>query len=32
MNRMRIGAFLTIVFSVYACLICYEFVHLIGDM
>ncbi len=32
MNRMRIGIFLTITFSLYACLICYEFVHLIRDM
>ncbi|MDH3337423.1 MAG: DUF5658 family protein [Gammaproteobacteria bacterium] len=32
MNRMRIGALLTVVFSLYACLVCYEFVHLIRDM
>ncbi len=28
MNRFRTGLFLTIFFSFYACLICYEFVHL----
>jgi hypothetical protein len=32
MNRMRTGLFLTIFFSVYACLICYEFVSLLRDM
>ena len=30
MNRFRTGLFLTIFFSLYACLICYEFVHLIN--
>lgn len=29
MNRLRTGVFLTIVFSLYACLVCYEFVQLI---
>lgn len=29
LNRMRTGLFLTIFFSVYACLVCYEFVHLL---
>jgi len=28
MNRMRTGTFLTVFFSMYACLVCYEFVHL----
>jgi len=32
MNRFRTGLFLTIFFSFYACLICYEFVFLIRDM
>jgi hypothetical protein len=32
LNRFRTGLFLTIFFSCYACLICYEFVHLIRDM
>ena len=32
MNRMRTGLFLTIFFSIYACLVCYEFVSLIRDM
>ncbi|MDH3613015.1 MAG: DUF5658 family protein [Gammaproteobacteria bacterium] len=32
MNRIRIGLFLTIFFSIYSCLVCYEFVHLIKDM
>ena len=30
MNRVRVGLFLTVIFSVYACLICYEFVSLLG--
>ena len=28
MNRVRTGLFLTAFFSFYACLVCYEFVHL----
>lgn len=28
LNRFRTGLFLTIIFSIYACLVCYEFVHL----
>lgn len=28
-NRFRTGAFLTLFFSVYACLVCYEFVYLL---
>lgn len=32
MNRFRTGLFLTIFFSFYACLVCYEFVHLIGAL
>lgn len=28
MNRVRTGLFLTVFFSFYACLVCYEFVHL----
>lgn len=32
LNRFRTGLFLTIFFSCYACLICYEFVYLINDM
>jgi hypothetical protein len=32
MNRVRIGAFLTIIFSCYACLICYEFVQLMRSL
>lgn len=28
LNRLRVGAFLTAIFSAYACLVCYEFVHL----
>ena len=32
LNRFRTGLFLTIFFSIYACLICYEFVFLIRDM
>ena len=30
MNRVRVGLFLTVIFSFYACLICYEFVSLLG--
>lgn len=30
MNRIRTGAFLTVVFSLYACLICYQFVNLMA--
>ena len=32
LNRMRTGLFLTMFFSIYACLVCYEFVLLIADM
>jgi len=32
LNRFRTGLFLTVFFSIYACLICYEFVLLIRDM
>lgn len=32
MNRFRISLLLTIFFSLYACLVCYEFVYLIRDM
>ena len=32
LNRFRTGLFLTIFFSFYACLVCYEFVNLIRDM
>lgn len=32
MNRIRTGLFLTLFFSLYACLICYEFVFLIRTM
>ena len=32
LNRFRAGLLLTVVFSIYACLICYEFVHLIRYM
>ena len=32
LNRFRTGLFLTVFFTVYACLVCYEFVHLIADM
>ena len=32
LNRLRTGLFLTVFFSFYACLICYEFVYLIRDM
>ena len=30
LNRIRVGLFLTVIFSSYACLICYEFVSLMG--
>ena len=30
LNRVRAGIFLTIFFSAYACLVCYEFVQLLG--
>jgi hypothetical protein len=30
LNRMRAGIFLTVFFSAYACLVCYEFVQLLG--
>jgi len=32
LNRFRTGLMLTVFFSVYACLICYEFVHLMQSM
>ena len=32
LNRFRTGLFLTIAFSFYACLICYEFVHLMNAL
>jgi Domain of unknown function (DUF5658) len=32
LNRMRTGLFLTAFFSVYACLICYEFVYLVKSL
>lgn len=32
LNRFRTGLFLTGIFGIYACLICYEFVHLLRDM
>ena len=32
LNRVRAGLILTVFFSIYACLICYEFVYLIRDM
>jgi hypothetical protein len=32
LNRFRTGLFLTAFFSIYACLVCYEFVFLIRDM
>ncbi|MCH8059697.1 MAG: hypothetical protein IIA11_04475 [Proteobacteria bacterium] len=32
LNRFRTGLFLTLFFSIYACLICYEFVYLINTM
>ena len=31
-NRFRTGLALTVTFSLYACLICYEFVLLIGEI
>lgn len=30
MNRFRTGLFLTLFFSIYSCLVCYEFVHLLA--
>ena len=32
LNHLRTGLFLTLFFSLYACLICYEFVHLLALM
>ena len=32
LNRVRVGLFLTVIFSTYACLICYEFVSLMGAL
>ena len=32
LNRFRTGLMLTIFFSIYACLVCYEFVHLMQSM
>jgi len=32
LNRFRTGLFLTLIFSIYACLVCYEFVYLINTM
>lgn len=32
MNRMRTGLILTVFFSFYACLVCYEFVYLIRQL
>jgi hypothetical protein len=32
LNRFRAGLMLTVFFSVYACLICYEFVFLLRSM
>jgi len=32
LNRLRVGLLLTIFFSLYACLVCYEFVFLIREM
>jgi len=32
LNRFRAGLFLTVFFSIYACLVCYEFVSLLKDM
>lgn len=32
LNRLRTGLLLTMFFTGYACLICYEFVHLVGSM
>lgn len=31
MNRMRTGLILTVFFTFYACLVCYEFVYLLAD-
>ena len=30
MNRLRTGLFLTLFFSLYSCLVCYELVHLLA--
>jgi hypothetical protein len=30
MNRLRTGLFLTLFFSIYSCLVCYELVHLLA--
>ena len=32
LNRLRAGVFLTVFFSLYACLICYEFVFLLNTL
>jgi hypothetical protein len=32
MDRIRAGAILTVIFSIYACLVCYEFVYLLSHM
>ena len=32
LNRLRAGLILTMFFSLYACLVCYEFVYLIRDL
>jgi len=32
LNRFRSGLMLTVIFSAYACLVCYEFVHLLQSM
>lgn len=32
LNRVRVGLFLTAFFSIYACLICYQFVSLLGAL
>ena len=32
MNRVRTGLILTIFFSLYACLVCYDFVFLMRDL
>ena len=32
MNRFRTGLFLTIFFSIYCCLVCYEIVHLLAAL
>lgn len=32
MNRMRVGIFLTVFFSFYSCLVCYEFVYLLQHL